>query len=339
MTILDELSTSGHHIAADVTPAVVGVGRRGSGVVVADGFVATNAHNLGPGRRGRGSWGHRGGPHPRGSRSDGPPVDRAPDEAAVDDDAPGAAATGEPGGHVTVTFADGRTAAARVQAVDVDGDLAVLAVDTGDVAPVRWAESAPAPGDAVFAVANPGGRGARLSFGIVSSVGRSFRGPRGRRIAGSLEHTAPLARGSSGGPVVDRTGHVVGLNTHRLDQGFYLALPVDQRLRDTLEALTQGTVPTRRSLGVAVVPPRLARRMRAAVGLPERDGLLVRAVDPEGPAATADVRDGDLIVEAGGRPIVDLDDLHQVLDGWSARGLDLRIVRGTDELTATVTFA
>lgn len=309
MTLLDDLTTSGHQIAADVTPSVVGVGRRGSGTVVADGFVATNAHNIGGAGRGRGR--HRG--HERGA--------------------------GEPGADgVAVTFADGRTAQASVQAVDVDGDLAVLAVDTGDTAPIRWADTPAEPGDAVFALANPGGRGSRLSFGIVSSVGREFRGPRGRRIAGSLEHTAPLARGSSGGPVVDREARVVGINTHRLDQGFYLALPVDDRLRRAIDDLTQGTVPTRRSLGLAVVPPRIARRMRGAVGLPDRDGLLVRAVDPEGPAAVAGVREGDLIVEAGGRSVVRIDDLHAVLDGWDGPSLELRLVRGTDELAVRVTF-
>jgi serine protease Do len=315
MTLLDDLTNSGHRIAADVTPSVVGVGRRGSGVVVTRGFVATNAHNIGSGRRGR--------PRPGWGRDETAGGDRVNPR----DDG------------VTVTFADGRTATAQVQAVDVDGDLAVLAVDTGDTAPVAWAETPPTPGDPVFAVANPGGRGPRLSFGIVSSVGREFRGPRGRRIGGSLEHTAPLARGSSGGPVVDRQGHVVGINTHRLDQGFYLALPVDDRLRRALDDLAEGTVPSRRSLGVAVVPPRIARRMRSAVGLADRDGLLVRAVDPEGPAAASGVRDGDLIVEAGGRAVVRIDDLHAVLDEWDEPSLDLRLVRGTDEVTVTVTFS
>jgi len=301
MTLLDDLTASGHHIATDLSPSVVGVGRRGTGVVVADGFVATNAHNLGHGRRGHG-------------RAEG-----GPDQ-------------------IRVTFADGRTADATVRAVDVDGDLAVLEVDTSGVAPVRWADDPPEPGDAVFAVANPGGRGIRLSFGIVSGVGREFRGPRGRRIAGSVEHTAPLARGSSGGPLVDHEGRVVGINTHRLDDGFYLALPVGDRLRRAIDDLTAGAVPNRRSLGVAVVPPRIARRMRAAVGLPERDGLLVRAVDPDGPAAAADVRDGDLIVTAGGRAAASIDDLHDVLDGWAEPTIELGIVRGTTEIAATLEF-
>jgi serine protease Do len=288
--LLDDLAAAGQRIAEEVGGSVVGVGRRGSGVVVATGAVVTNAHNL---------------------RDD----------------------------EVEVTFADGRVATGSATATDLDGDLAVVAVDTAGVAPVVWADDSPDPGAPVFAVANPGGRGARVSFGIVSSVGRSFRGPRGRRIVGSLEHTAPLPRGASGGPVVDRQGKVVALNTHRLGDGFYLAMPIDTGLRDRLADLQAGRAPVRRSLGIAVVPPRVARRLRRAVGLPERNGVLVRAVDPDGPGARAGVGEGDLVVEAGGRSIESVDDLHEVLDGWRDDALELRLVRGTEEITVTVDFA
>src|SRR5439155_15402860 len=94
---------------------------------------------------------------------------------------------------VTVTFNDGRTAEGTAQGVDADGDLAVLSVDTGDAPALEWAatDGGPGIGAPVFALSNPGGRGLRVTFGIVSGVQRRFRGPRGRRIAGALEHTAP----------------------------------------------------------------------------------------------------------------------------------------------------
>ena len=88
----------------------------------------------------------------------------------------------------------------------------------------------PPLGQVVFAAAR-GRHGLRVSFGLVSGTGRSFRGPRGRRIAGSVEHTAPLARGSSGGPLVDAEGRLLGINTRRLGDGFYLAMPADAALR------------------------------------------------------------------------------------------------------------
>lgn len=286
MTVLAELETSIRGTAEAVGPAVVGLGRGwslGSGVVVADGRVLTNAHNL------------------RGEE-------------------------------VTVTFADGRRETGRVAGVDPDVDLAAIAVDTGDVVAVPWDPEAPAPaiGAAVFALANPGGRGLRVTSGFVSAADRRFRGPRGRRIAGAIEHTAPLPRGSSGGPLVDAEGRLLGLNAIRQEGGLILAIPADQHLARRADALWRGEPAQRARLGVAVAPPRVARRLRRAVGLPERDGLLVRAVDDEGPAARAGIEPGDLIVAVDRRPVDGVDALYDVLD-LAPEQLALTLVRGDQE--------
>jgi serine protease Do len=293
MSVLEDLEQAVGQVADRVGPSVVGIGRgrgRGSGVVLADGQVATNAHNI------------------RGEET-------------------------------TVVFADGRSSTGRVLGLDVDADLAVLAVDTAGAPAIAWAERGGVGlGAAVFALANPGGQ-LRVTLGLVSAVGRAFRGPRGRRIAGSIEHTAPLGRGSSGGPVVDAGGRLLGLNTNRLGDGFYLALPADADLRSRLDELARGDAPARPRLGVGIAPARIARQLRHAVGLPERDGLLVRVVEEGGPADRAGLRTGDLLVEAGGRAVSDADELYEALDRVEAGGsLDLRVVRGTDELTVTVRF-
>jgi S1-C subfamily serine protease len=215
----------------------------------------------------------------------------------------------------------------------------VVSVDTGGAPAIAWADDGAARvGAAVFAVANPGGQ-LRVTFGLVSAVGRAFRGPRGRRIAGSIEHTAPLPRGSSGGPVVDGAGRLLGLNTNRLGDGFYLALPADAELRRRLEALGRGESPARPRLGIGIAPARVARQLRRAVGLPERDGLLVRVVEEGGPGDRAGLRTGDLLVEAGGRPVTDADELYEALEqADEGQGLELRVVRGTEELTVMVGF-
>jgi len=293
MSVLDELEQAVGQVAERVGPSVVGIGRgrgRGSGVVLADGLVATNAHNI------------------RGEET-------------------------------TVVFAGDRSAVGRVAGVDVDADLAVIAVDTGGAPAVAWAPDGGARvGATVFALANPGGQ-LRVTFGMVSAVGRAFRGPRGRRIAGSIEHTAPLPRGASGGPVVDRDGQLLGIDTNRLGDGFYLALPADTELRQRLDALGRGEAQARPRLGVGIAPARVARQLRRAVGLPERDGLLVRVVEDGGPADRAGLRSGDLVVEAGGRPVTDADQLYEVLDQVGEdQTLTLRVVRGTEELTVTVNF-
>jgi serine protease Do len=241
---------------------------------------------------------------------------------------------------VTVSFADGRRETGRVLASDPDLDLAVIDVDTGEAEPIEWGDATEVPiGRAVLALANPGGRGLRVTPGFVSSASRSFRGPRGRRIAGAIEHTAPLPRGSSGGPLVDAGGRLLGINTVRVDAGLILAVPADATVRERVETLAKGERPTSVRLGVAIAPPRVARRLRLAVGLPERDGVLVRAVEDGSPAERAGIERGDLIIAAAGQPVERIDALYEALDTARAEGsLDLAIVRGTDERSITVTL-
>src|SRR3954452_10642080 len=239
------------------------------------------------------------------------------------------------GDEVTVTFADGRSLPGRVTGADSDLDAGVVEVDTGGIVPVEWGEPAAlGAGSAVFALANPGGRGLRTTFGLVSATGRSFRGPRGRRIGGSIEHTAPLPRGSSGGPLVDADGRLLGLNSIGVDGGLILALPADAPMRRRAEALASGSGTERPRLGIAIAPPRAARRMRAAVGLPERDGLLVRGVDEDGPAAKAGLQRGDLLVGVNDHALTSVDELFDALE--TGAPVALTVLRGTDEREVSV---
>jgi serine protease Do len=240
---------------------------------------------------------------------------------------------------VTAVFADGRRESGRPAAVDAAGDLAVIAVATGAAPAIEWREAEPTLGTPVFALARLGDGGLRVTSGAVSALGRSFRGPRGRRIAGAIEHTAPLPRGSSGGPLVDLDGRVLGINTLRVDGGLILAIPADGQLRNRVEALGRGETPRRVRLGVAIAPPRVARRLRRAVGLPERDGLLVRAVEEGSAAERAGIERGDLLVAAGERQLDSVDSLYEALDAARTEGkLELTIVRGTEERTVSAEF-
>jgi serine protease Do len=242
---------------------------------------------------------------------------------------------------VSVSFGDGRRETGKVLSSDPDVDLAVIEVDTGEVGPVDWDPDGEVPiGRAVLALANPGGRGLRVTPGFVSSSSRSFRGPRGRRIAGAIEHTAPLPRGSSGGPLVDAQGRLIGINSVRVDGGLILAIPADAAVRERVESLARGERPRTVRLGVAIAPPRVARRLRRAVGLPEHDGVLVRAVEEDSPAGRAGLERGDLIVAVGGREIDRMDALYEALETARTDGnLELRIVRGTEERTVEASLS
>ena len=236
-----------------------------------------------------------------------------------------------------VTFADGRSEQGSVAGADEDGDLVVLDVDTGSATPAAWAEQMPEEGDVVFALSR-GGHRSRITFGMVSAVDLAFDGPRGRQVHGGVEHTAPLVRGSSGGPLTNAAGRVVGLNTHRIARGFYVARPVDAALVATIEDLAAGKSVVRPRLGVALAPPDVAAKLRASVGLPPREGLLVRGVEPDGPAASAGIDEGDLLVASGDTPLTSIEALHQVLD-QAGETVELTVVRGTEERKVVVTFA
>lgn len=239
------------------------------------------------------------------------------------------------GDETLVTFADGRQEVGTVAATDFDGDLAVLQVSTGDAPTITWSEGSAGVGEVVFVVSRSGAGGERVSFGMVSGTERAFRGPRGRRIKGSLEHTAPLPRGSSGSPVVTAGGAVIGINTNRLGDGFYLALPADADLQKRLTSLSAGETRTRPRLGVGLAPAHVARALRRSVGLDERDGLLVRVVEEGSSAEAAGIRQGDLIVAVNGSEVGSADDLFDAMDA-SAREVQVKVVRGTDELEITV---
>jgi serine protease Do len=243
------------------------------------------------------------------------------------------------GSQVTVTFADGHTAEGTVAGTDVDGDLAVVEVETGQAPALTWAADAPAIGTPVYALANPGGRGLRATFGFVSGIDRSFRGPRGLRITGSLEHTAPLLPGSSGGPVLNAAGQLLGINTNRLGEGFYLAIPADEALRGRVDALASGESVQPPQLGIAIAPGHVARRLRRAVGLPDANGLLIREVGENSAAARAGLARGDLIVAVGGQPVRGVDDLSGALRAAAPGGtVDLTVLRGTEERAVHVVF-
>ena len=217
---------------------------------------------------------------------------------------------------VTVTLQDGRQLEARVAGTDPKTDLALLEVDAGEALPVvEFGDSdRTRVGDWVVAVGNPFGLGGTVTAGIVSSRGRDIgSGP----YDDYLQIDAPINRGSSGGPLFDRSGRVVGVNTAifsptggNVGVGFAvpanLAEPVIQQLR------TDGTV-DRGWLGVGIQG--VDETMAKALGLDDAKGALVASVTAEGPAAEAGLLPGDVIVSFAGEGLDSAKDLPRIVAG------------------------
>ncbi len=292
-----ETSEDLRRIAEHIGTAVVGLGR-GSGVVVADGLVLT----IRPGMPGRG---------PRGRR--GPHRDLDPD------------------GSFPVVMADGRVADGRFAGSDPVSPLAVVTVDTAGITPVAPAEGTPPGiGTAIVALANPGGRGLRVTSGFVCAEPRQMPTRRMTSEVVGIEHTAPLPHGSSGGPLVDVAGHLLGVHLVRPAPGLLVSVATGADLVERALAIAAGTIVRPRELGVAVAPPQVARRMRRAVGLPEVTGVLVREVVEASTAARAGIISGDLLTAVAGHPVDSIRGLAAaVAAATPGQEFDIAVVRGS----------
>jgi S1-C subfamily serine protease len=229
-----------------------------------------------------------------------------------------------------VAFVDGSSTVAAVVGRDPATDLAVLRAHATDV---PWARLTSAPtlrvGQLVIAVGNPFGFESTVSAGVVSALGRSLRSQSGRLIEGIVQHTAALNPGNSGGPLVNSRGEVAGVNTAiiAMAQGIGFAVPAQTAQWVLSEILTQGRV-RRAYLGMSVRDRPLDLRLVRALQLPVRRAVEVMGLDGHGPAASADVQPGDLLVGVDGQAVDGVDALHRLLGRHPAgRPLTLAVVR------------
>jgi S1-C subfamily serine protease len=240
-----------------------------------------------------------------------------------------------------VITAEGRSLTARCVGDDPDTDLAVIKVDqAADIPAARLGDSKKLRrGQLIIAIGAPLGFEATVTTGVVSALGRSLRGERGRLIEDLIQTDAALNPGNSGGPLVNSTGEVVGIATAIIAgyQGLCFAVAANTARFVIAELLAHGHV-RRGSIGLvaqqAPIPPALAQ----ATGVRQPYAVYVAHVDLGGPAAKAGLREGDLLVAAGDQPLTGLDDLLRALDHHSiGRPTVFTVIRQARLLTVTVT--
>ena len=279
--LLDAYSGAVIHAVDQVGPAVVRVEASrggGSGVIFApDGFILTNSHVVGPAEHFRA---------------------RAGDQERV-----------------IVTLPDGRSLRADHIGADTDTDLAVLRIDGSRLPWARLGDSKRVRvGQVAVAIGNPYGFDHSVTSGVVSAIGRSLRARSGRLMDDIIQTDASLNPGNSGGPLVTTTGEVIGINTAMIlpAQGICFAI-ASNTVRFVASRLMRDGRIRRSRIGIAgqqtAIPRALARMNQVAVS----SGVLVASIDTESPAATAGVRQGDIILAFDGMAIGGIDDLHRLL--------------------------
>lgn len=221
---------------------------------------------------------------------------------------------------VSVRFTDGSIRSAEIVGEDPPTDLAALKVLASGLPYAQIGDSNTLKvGQLVIAVGNPLGLESTVSNGVVSSLGRAIRSISGRLIENIIQHTAPLNPGSSGGPLVNTRGQVVGINTAIIAaaQGIGFAIPSNTASWVLSRLMTRGRV-ARSFLGIAGAPRPLSRRTIRALNLSAEQAVIILQVVNGGPADQAGLQVGDLVIRIGDRDVATMDDIYRFLTEWPA---------------------
>jgi S1-C subfamily serine protease len=244
------------------------------------------------------------------------------------------------GSAIEVTLSDGRVAAAELVGDDPDSDLAVIKIGAAGLPYVRLADSSKLRvGQIAVAIGSPYGFQHTVTAGIVSALGRSMRGQTGRLLDNIIQTDAPLNPGNSGGPLVDSTGGIIGVNTAVIlpAQGICFAIASNTAERVAIALIREGRV-RRAYVGVGGQDTPIGRRMVRHFALAHESGIRVSTVEKASPAAAAGVREGDIIVSFGDEPVTSVDDLHRLLtDARIGAGVDIAVLRRDRHITLRIT--
>jgi serine protease Do len=241
---------------------------------------------------------------------------------------------------INVSLASGDEYKAKVVGKDQGTDIAVLKIEAKKDLPVARLGNSDGmtQGDWVLAIGSPFGLEQTVTAGIVSATGRS-----GSQYQRFLQTDAAINQGNSGGPLVNMAGEVIGVNTAILTQtgqnaGVGFALPSNTATNVYNQLVKTGKV-TRGAIGIQMQPDVTSTALRA-LGAPDGKGVVVSKIHPpDGPAARAGLKQGDVIREINGRKLNDSLELSSVVAELApGKSVTLKYLRDGKEQTASLTI-
>lgn len=229
---------------------------------------------------------------------------------------------------ISVTCPDGETSQATLLGRDQGSDIALLRFDRTGLQAATRAASEPRPGHVVLAIGRPGRGGAMASLGVVSLVGGPWRNGEGVNIERFVRSDAAMLPGFSGGPLIDSSGDILGMNSSTLGRRGGLTIPFDA-VSDVLEALQSHGKVRRGFLGIGAQAVDLNANMRETLGLDQEKALLIVNVQPGGPADQSGLIIGDVILSIGSQAVASVEELQDHLSGdIVGQPVDVQLIRG-----------
>jgi len=217
---------------------------------------------------------------------------------------------------IKVNFSDGRIERADLKGTDPSTDIAVIKIyGSGQKALSFGNSDSLKVGQIAIAIGNPLGLQHSVTAGVVSALGRTLRATNGRLIDDIIQTDAALNPGNSGGPLVNSSGQVIGINTAVIPSAQGLCFAVSSNLTAYVagKLIIEGRV-KRAELGIAGQLVNLTERMIAANRLSVKTGVYVFEIVPDSPTRNHEIKIGDIIVEFNKKPVGSVDDLHKLLN-------------------------
>ncbi len=238
---------------------------------------------------------------------------------------------------ITVMLPDGTEVPASIAGRDSGSDLALLRLSQPGASVAEAAPGEPRVGQLVLAIGRPSPEGIQASLGIISSIGGPVRTGRGVLLERYMATDAIPYPGFSGGPLIDASGRVLGLNTSGLARGTSLAIPASLAWQTAATLAQHGHI-SRGYLGIRSQPVELPATSQKALGRDQSTGLLIVGVEDDSPAAQGGLIIGDIIVGISGQPITDHDELLSRLSGDAVgASTPIEVLRGGQRIGINVT--